>query len=684
MLLLVAIPFAIAPQARAQPVKARLLRALSIERRESDPGFTWNAVVDLALPARVVRSSPGEVGDVVRIRISFPAAPTIDPRALRTREALTPPPGDTSPVEEIVYDGRDPTGPTIEVRFRTRVRFAVRQGADFRSVVISMGPIAADQATGRVDAWMEAARQAMVDGDFERAVLLYTKVLSTPGEARKQEAQELLGVAYERDGRPSHAVAEYEIYLERYPDGEGAVRVRQRWRALVTATAEQPDSLREAKRAADETDVTVFGSISTTMTRSDRWPDGQGHDVAAFEQFGDLFLTGLVDTPGWRFRPELAARGQYDYQDSQLGDSRVSTLQLEAAQTQEGFSGTVGRQTRNRGGVLGRFDGAQLGYRFSPGLWIGAVGGFPLESSTSDSIDTDRMLVGGSFELSGWDDRVDLEVYGLYQEAEGFIDRAAVGAELRYADERGSAAAALDFDAYYESLNVALLVWQWQTSERLGLNGLVEYRNSPYLTTRNAVLGQDTSSLDSLDDSFSTSEIEDLARDRTRREVNLTLGGNFDWTPQWQIAGDFTASRLGGTPTSGGVEGSNAPGWEYLEYLQVSRSDWLTEGDVWTLGSRFFQGADFDSYSLVTTGRWPLIANRLDLLPRTRLTLRDPDSGSRTLGFEVATRLDWRIGDSRVGIWVLELEGGADRADDLEDNDDEWGVFVDLTLRVDF
>lgn len=682
----VLVAVAVAPAARAQPVKVRILRSLSIDRRELDATVAWDATIALALPVRLVRFSPGEVGDVVRIRVEFPATTAFDPRTLRTREALTPRPGDASLFQQVVYDGTDPTGPTLEVRFRSRVRFAVRQGADFRSIVVSAAPIEPDRppAPDRVDAWMESARQALIEGDYRRAVLLYTKVLSVPGDARKQEAQELLGVAYERDGRPSHAVAEYEAYLERYPDGEGAERVRQRWRALVTATAEAPEPRREPARPAGETDVTVFGSVSTTLTRSDFWPDGGDHDVSAFQQSGDLFLTGLVDTPGWRLRPELAARARYDYQDSELGDGRVSTLQIEAAQAQEGFSGILGRQTRNRGGVLGRLDGVSAGYRVNPWLRVAAVGGFPLESSTSDSIDTDRVLGGSSIELTGWDGRIDLELYGVYQKAEGFVDRGALGGELRYADESGSAVAAVDYDLYYQSLNLAVLVWQWQTAEGTGLNGVIEYRNTPFLTTRNATIGQPTSSLDSLHDDFSTSAIEDLARDRTRREANFTLGGYADLTPVWQVSGDLTANHLGGTPSSGGVDGENAPGWEYSEYVQLSRSDWLTEGDIWTLGTRFFQGSDFDSYSLVATGRWPLVRNRLDLLPRTRLTLRDPDSGSRSFGFLSAARLDWRIGQWRQGSFVLELEGGADRSDDLEDNDDEWGVFVDVTLRVDF
>jgi len=675
--LVAALTLALVAPASAQPVKIRVLKSLEIAPRDDG----WSVAVTFTLPARLVSFSPAEIGDLVRVRVGFPAVPEDQQRSLAKREALTPPPKSDSPLDQVVYDGTDPAGPTVEVRFRERVRFRVQQGADFRSIVVLIQPLSTARAPARerVDSWMEMAQDAMTAGEFERAALIYTKVLSAPGDYRKPEARELLGLAYERDGKLPHAVAEYETYLREYSDAEGASRVRQRLRAIVTGGEEEPAPLREAERQPSEVEATVFGSISTTLARADSWPDGEGHMVSSFEQLGDLFATGLIDTPGWRFRPEAAIRGRYDYEQSELGDGRVSTLQLEASQAQPGFSGILGRQSRSRGGVLGRFDGALASYRFDDWIQVNAVGGFPLDSDTADTPDTSRKMGGASVEFFAFDDRVDLELYGIYQRANGYLDREAVGAELHYNDTDVSSVVAVDYDVHYQSLNTAVLVWQWQLVERLGLNGVAEYRNTPYLFTRNALIGQDANSLNGLNNTYSTSEIEDLARDRTRRELNLTMGGYGDLTSVWQLQGDFTVSHLGGTPTSGGVEGENAPGWEYLESLQVSRSDFFTQGDVWTAGARWFQGADFDSYSLIWTGRWPLFDRKLSVLPRARVTFRDPDSGNQSVGFLAATRLDWQFWK-----FVIELETGVDRSDDLQDNNDEWGVFVDATLRFDF
>ena len=96
---------------------------------------------------------------------------------------------------------------------------------------------------------MKEGRRAMTAGEFDRAVPIFTKVLShSDGPAAKQ-AQELLGLARERKGQLAHAKAEYETYLERYPDGEGANRVRQAARGTSDRSrrAARPQTIRSAR-----------------------------------------------------------------------------------------------------------------------------------------------------------------------------------------------------------------------------------------------------------------------------------------------------------------------------------------------------------------------------------------------------------------------------------------------------
>ena len=87
---------------------------------------------------------------------------------------------------------------------------------------------------------MNEARRAMTAGELSRAVQIYTKVLQQPPNDFQRAAQEFLALARERNGQIAHAKAEYERYLEVYPDGEGAERVRQRLSALVASRSQAP------------------------------------------------------------------------------------------------------------------------------------------------------------------------------------------------------------------------------------------------------------------------------------------------------------------------------------------------------------------------------------------------------------------------------------------------------------
>ena len=82
------------------------------------------------------------------------------------------------------------------------MEFLVRASADGRSIVVS---IPAAQAAGEHEAragrLMGEARRAMTAGEVDRAILLYTSVLSLPETTQTADAMELLGVARERNGQ---------------------------------------------------------------------------------------------------------------------------------------------------------------------------------------------------------------------------------------------------------------------------------------------------------------------------------------------------------------------------------------------------------------------------------------------------------------------------------------------------
>lgn len=97
-------------------------------------------------------------------------------------------------------------------------------------------------------ALMEQAGRAMDAEAYGSAIRLYTKVLKLPETGYKAEANELLGLAYQRKGNISQARAEYKTYLILYPDGEGAARVRERLAAIEAPSKPVKKPVKKAEK----------------------------------------------------------------------------------------------------------------------------------------------------------------------------------------------------------------------------------------------------------------------------------------------------------------------------------------------------------------------------------------------------------------------------------------------------
>jgi len=69
---------------------------------------------------------------------------------------------------------------------------------------------------------MNEGRKALLEGRYLEALGYYRRVLNLPANPSQKLAQELLGLAHEKNDQLKHAQTEYERYLKRYPEGEDA------------------------------------------------------------------------------------------------------------------------------------------------------------------------------------------------------------------------------------------------------------------------------------------------------------------------------------------------------------------------------------------------------------------------------------------------------------------------------
>jgi tetratricopeptide (TPR) repeat protein len=670
-------PFAIlAPLLSLSPVRAQTVRTRVLEGLNVDEALdAFEIYIRFAVPINYLRHAPRGRGDTIDIQLA--------PLALGTSEqadfsqTLTVPPDFPVPITRVTYEGEAGRNALVEVRFSKVLRFQVKRGRDLRSLLIRV-PIddvrsrerpqaqSASPSGARVDKLMEAARSAMTAADYERAVLIYTKLLEMPENSRSPAAREFLGLARERLGQRAHAKAEYEQYLRLYPDGEGADRVRQRLDALVTARSEPPAPRPEPPQEKRQIASRTFGSLYVGYQRQSRLLDEEGEEVSDSSLFSDVFVDSRLTLESLVLRSQLSGGYRYDLLGGMSADAtRVSSAFVSAEHGLIGFSGSLGRRSKTTGGVLGRYDGVELRQRIGRRWELGVIGGFPVDSTKATRMEFNRYFGGLSVDIRELLDRVDLEFFAIVQNEGDLLDRIAVGSEARYFSNGLLLASFLDYDVYYQSLNIAQLVGNWQLTQRTNLNTFLDYRNVPVLTTHNALQGQDADDLEDLLKLFSEDEIVSLAEDRTGRALTLNAGVSHSFTDSLQLAADFGTTEMSGTKTSGGVEGLEATGFEFSYSAQLIANGVVVPRDLVSVGLRYYDGSQVDIASLMFTSRLP-VTRDFRISPRVRVQHRNERTQSDRIVVSPTLRFDYRLWklafDADLGIeWRVPLGSGLDR-----------------------
>jgi len=505
---------------------------------------------------------------------------------------------------------------------------------------------------------LAAARDRFRRKDYDAAVELLTKYLASASGPQRADARELLGLARERNGQLAHAKAEYEAFLREYPDHSHASRVRRRLQALRTAALAGRSGAREG--SADDIGWRSFGGVSQMYRRDSNQIDNARTSTDFVSQNAILTdVDALVRRRGFDF--DITGRVNAGYAKDLLPDGpgdrvRVSSAFVELASRDRGWATRFGRQSRTAGGVLGVFDGIYGNYQFLPHLSLDAAVGLPVES-TRAGVQSERMFEALSLGFGVFDDAWEPGVYVVNQTYNGQTDRQAVGAELRYFRPGRVLVGFADYDVYFQELNSAVLIGTLQLPARWTVNVDLERRNTPVLTTRNALIGQPVPTLDELLGLFSEDQVRQLAIDRTSpTEVyGLTLSRPF--AERLQLTLNAASILTGATPPSGGVEGMPATGRELVLSAQLLAASLMRTGDVTVLGLRQQTGGNIETASLGVSSRIPLWGDwRIN--PQVRADRRLYTLDDTTQWVYVPSL---RISLQKRHL-LLELEGGAEFA----------------------
>ncbi|MCP4994979.1 MAG: hypothetical protein GY934_14520, partial [Gammaproteobacteria bacterium] len=452
------------------------------------------------------------------------------------------------------------------------------------------------------------AREIMKAGDYPKAVLYLTALLDGEESVYSQEARELLGLARERNGQIAHAKAEYRKYLEEYPEGEDAERVKQRLTGLITAAQKPKTPLRKQTRIVREEEASwdVYGDFSQ-IYRSVGIDSDFTDELTTQELANNLNLTARRRSSDSETRFQMTTSYDYDILNNGADDNTsLSDAYLDYDSLNGGYFGRIGRQRLRSSGLLGRFDGAVAGYRITTDHSAQIYAGFPVESSNDMFIQEDKVFIGANYEMLALYDQVDVTLFAVEQQNEGMVDRRILGLETRYFDEKRSFYALMDYDIFHNELATFLVQTNFSLEDASSIYVNFDYRNSPALATSNALLEQTATTLDELSNSFSDEEIYQLAKDRTAQSRVLSVGGTKILPNEIQLSGDITYSHTSGTSASGGVTATESTGNEFFYTFQVLKNNLLKNGDIGIFNLRYADAKTTDTIAMTVNSRYPI------------------------------------------------------------------------------
>mgnify|MGYP001828251409 CR=1 FL=1 len=533
----------------------------------------------------------------------------------------------------------------------------------------------------QLDSLMQRAKTDFKKKKYSSSIRYLNALVAADNHKYSQEALELLGVARQRNGQKAHAVSTYEKYLRTYPDTEGATRVRQRLDGLLTADKAPKESI-HMEKGEEDSSVTSYGSLSQYYRRNSTSTDDAG-DIETLSQLITYFdLTTLHRTSNFDHRYQFTSDHVYDFIDSD-DDSvfRFIDTFYEFSHRETGSSGRIGRQRLQIGGILKRFDGLSLGYQFTPGMRLNLLGGLPVDIDNKSSLNQHKTFYGITFETGTFLDHWSMNLFYFEQTIDGLTDNNSIGTELRYSDRTKAFYGLLDYDLFYDEINILQL-----NSNIFFDHGRVAYLNAymrklPLLATENALIGRQEQSIEELKTVLNDEQIYQLARDRTANSEMLMIGGSHPLSKSFQITADITFTNKDETEASGGVPATTDTGTDYFFSTQLVGNDLITKTDSYIFGVRYYDTYLTDVASFIINTRFP-VTRSWRINPRLQFDLRDQNDGRSQTKLRALIRTDYRYQNKAR----FDFEIGYDELNDDSSNQSfaSNNLFFTLGYRWDF
>ncbi len=493
----------------------------------------------------------------------------------------------------------------------------------------------------QIDSLMLRARTDFKKKKYNSSIRYLKAIIATGENKYSPEAYELLGLARQRKGQKAHAANTYERYLKLYPDNDGAIRVRQRLNGLLTETARPKDKI-TMSTSEKQNEVVTHGSLSQFYQNYSTTID----DIGTVETLSQLFtlfdMTSVYQSTRLDHRFQFTADHVYDVTDGK-NDSQLRFIETyyELGYRKTGTSGRIGRQRLQIAGILQRYDGLSVGYQFTPDMRLNLIGGFPVDFDNKTSINKHKTFYGLTFETGKFLNHWNMNMFYLDQTNDGLTDRNSLGTELRYRDKTKAFFGLIDYDLFYDEINILQLNGNISFDHGHTAYMTVLLRQSPLLTTSNALIGQQEQSIEDLKKVMNIEQIYQLARDRTVSSDTTSIGGTLPLNETFQLSADMTFLHTGDTIASGGVPATFTGGTDYYFSTQLIGNSLLMKHDSNVFGIRYYSTLPSETFSFIANSRFSVTRNwRLN--PRLQYDIRNLNNGEKRNLLRAIFRTDYR------------------------------------------
>ena len=607
-------------------------------------GETANIKLHFIAPIRYERTLAMKNGDI-RIYVKLRNIKPDDPRL--TREVLDSPPSDIIWPFTVTYPELDSS---LTVSFLgKKLRYRVRAGKDGRSINIFTGvakqerqsesivkpalvvpPVAAvalpdvvqgdtsgDKILTPEDIELEAknllaiATSALKVNQIDKSVATLNKLLNLPPNTHTQAAQKLMGEAREKNGELAKARAEYELYLKLYPKAGDVREVKARLAKLPKSNAEKrlKGEPSKAEQKTLEEKLQITGGISQNYfwgtTHTDTFAiDGAGNTSTFSSDNTDqsqlitsIDLTARKRTETLDSRVVLREYNRQNFLQGQNNENRWNALYLEQGARDRKFMYRLGRQSGSWGGLPGRFDGLTAGYSLNQNWRVNVAAGTPVEYFSGGWDQGDRMTFSSlNIELTHlpheWSGSAYLLYQGqgqLYPKSGGIHDRAVLGMEAHYFEQRKNYTMQIEYDKIFKKFNLATFQGNWTRESGENYYLMLDHRRSPPLAFN--MQGQFSQSVKEVINSgvISSNTLRDNAIAMSMISNMAAVGVSHQVHPKLRVSTDFRLSNSGGTgdytttPTSTSTAiqpGAPGSGNQYALSIQAMGNNLLFENDL--------------------------------------------------------------------------------------------------------